>query len=487
MSLRDYSEVLDIGSIWQTRRRGSLNIVLFITNLDLSSEARKKHVPQVVFSDGQHVLSTTVDRFISRREYVRTDKDIANMLFDTLAMPITLEAQSPSFLLDDEADVDDETGIYVGEDEDNYDGPENFSYEDYYPQTPAAISAHEQDEIEKEAEALENNHPEDREDSHQEEASLSISANATEPIHEQEECPVKLYANDESIESIIEYSQSAVDSGIIHEVRFNDKDAVSKIIDFEIKSYLLTLGTTSIEFTAQDVINAYAGYDHGQIFYSVMFLESNEEANEEADEDLDSTEESDNLVIESEKPINITGSVDSIEEKEQSNEEQIEEDDQVADDQTYDLFKDMPDDQATQDEVQTQESDQTSEETQEEDQNNEDLEDSSNEELEDEEPYEEKPVEVSLAATALREGNNISAVVTEPIVSQESESNEIADVESTNEEPELPGNPDSALFVYNKQVEENNALADRLEAAINKEGEENGSNSNSTTTEERSA
>ena len=471
MSLRDYSEVLDVGSIWQTRRRGSLNIVLFITNLDLSPEARKKHVPQVVFSDGQHVLSTSVDRFISRREYIRTDKDIANMLYDTLAMPITQEAQSPSFLLDEDVDVDDETGIYVGEDEDQYEGPQNFSYEDYYPQTPAAISAHEQDELEKEAETLqEADVPKE-----QEEASVSISASATELTNEQEEeCPVKLYVDDASVEPIIGYTQTFVDSGIIHEVRFSDKDSVSKIADINAETYQLTLGSTSIEFTSQDIVNAYAGYDYGHIFYSVMFLEANEEVEDEPMiDEADNAQDDSSLVVESEVPVNITGSIAQAKEPA---EEQVEDDQEPIDDQTLDLFEDgiygNSEENQVEDEVQAQESSQTSETTQEENQTDEIVNESSDEVIENQDADDEE-----------LEDETTDAVITEPMVSEEQEETEIS-----NEEPELPQNPDSAIFVYNKQVEENNALADRLEAVINKEGEEeNGSNPNTTTTEERSA
>lgn len=474
MSLRDYSEVLDIGSIWQTRRRGSLNIVLYITNLDLSSDARKKHVPQVVFSDGQHVLSTSIDRFISRREYIRTDKDVANMLYDALAMPITLKEQSPSFLLDEEADVDDETGIYVGDDEDNYEGPQNFTYEDYYPQTPAAISAHQQDELEKEAETLqETDVPEE-----QEEASVSISASATEPTDEQEEeCPVKLYVDDASVEPIIGYTQTFVDFGIIHEVCFSDKDSVSKIIDINAETYQLTLGSTSIEFMTQDIVNAYAGYDHGHIFYSVMFLESNEETEDEPMiDDTTNAQDSSLLVVDSEVPVNIIGSVVQSEEPV---EEQLEDDQQPIDDQTLDLFEDgiygNSEENQVEDEVQAQESGETPETTQEENQIDEIVNESSDEVIENQDDEELEDEEL--------ENETTDAVITEPMVSEEQEKTEVSA-----EEPELPQNPDSAIFVYNKQVEENNALADRLEAVINKEEEEeNGSKPNTTTVEERSA
>lgn len=462
MSLRDYSEVLDIGSIWQTRRRGSLNIVLYITNLDLSSDARKKHVPQVVFSDGQHVLSTSIDRFISRREYIRTDKDVANMLYDALAMPITLKEQSPSFLLDEEADVDDETGIYVGDDEDNYEGPQNFTYDDYYPQTPAAISAHQQEEIEKEAESIIEEQP--LQDLTEQEASVSITASKQEEPVYQEECPVKLFVDDEELTSVIGYSQTVTDSGIIHEIRFSDKATIGKIVDASVESYHLTLGSMSIDFIPEELLNAYAGYDRGQVFYAAMLLEANEEDEDIAEDDIaEEQEDTHHLVVDSAKPVVLSGEITQTEVEQ----EQAISDNNEEDDQSLDLFEDMPEEQKTladNNEVQTQESDQAIEEAQED--------------------------QGSLTNEALDE--NLEEDELDTVVAESAFSNSLAAEEQDQaevKEPELPQNPDSAIFVYNKQVEENNALADRLEAALNNnEGEEeNGSKPNTTTAEERTA
>ena len=472
MSIQDYSEVLATGSIWQTRKRGSLNIVLYVTNIDLSAEAQKIHKPQVVFSDGKHILSTTIDRFISRREYLRTDEDIANMLYDAIAMPITSEPQAPSFLLDDEEDIDDETGIYVGEDEDTYDGPQNFTYEDYYPQTPASIEAHEQEEVEQETEALEQT---EENDQLQQEASVSITANTSEPVY-QEECPVKLLINrQDSVDHIIAYSQSIVEQGIVHEVRFSAKDAITQLLADTSTDYELTLGNTALEFTTDDILSAYAGYDHSQVFYSVIFIERYE--NEEDEQDVVDDEET-SVVIDSEKPVEIEGTI---------NEDESENDEEV---QSLDLFEDMPEDQETvsdleekQDEVQAQEDHQEIEEIQEE--NEETIEQSSLDQL-----AEERQVTEETSIPEYYEESEkpeIVSAVPMDYADQDLMPN-ITGVE-LEEEPKLPENSDSAIFVYNKQIEENNALADRLEAAINQEGEEeNGSNNpNTTTAEERSA
>lgn len=474
MSIQDYSEVLATGSIWQTRKRGSLNIVLYVTNIDLSAEAQKIHKPQVVFSDGKHILSTTIDRFISRREYLRTDEDVANMLYDAIAMPITSKPQAPSFLLDEDEDVDDETGIYVGEDEDNYEGPQNFTYDDYYPQTPASIEAHEQEEVEQETEALEH------EEQPIQEASVSITANAhEEPIYH-EECPVKLVINgQDTVDSIISYSQSVVEQGIVHEVRFSAKDSITQLLADTSTDYELTLGNTTLDFTAEDILSAYAGYDHGQVFYSIIFIERYEDDNQdEATENEDA-----NLVIDSEKPIELEGTVNDNEDVQPSEDEE-----EV---QSLDLFEDMPEDQETvadleemQDEVQAQEDHQEIEEIQE----------------ESEETIEESPLEQlaeenqTIEDTAIleyyedSEKPDIASIVPMSYADQDLMPNETGK-ELSDDEPELPENSDSAIFVYNKQIEENNALADRLEAAINQEGEEdNGSNNpNTAITEERSA
>lgn len=462
MSLRDYSEVLDIGSIWQTRRRGSLNIVLYITNLDLSSDARKKHVPQVVFSDGQHVLSTSIDRFISRREYIRTDKDVANMLYDALAMPITLKAQSPSFLLDE--DVDDETGIYVGDDEDNYDGPQNFTYDDYYPQTPAAISAHQQEETEKEVESIIEEQP--LQDLTDQEASVSITAsNQEEPVY-QEECPVKLFVDDEELTSVIGYSQTVIDSGIVHEIRFSDKAVISKIVDPSAEAYHLSLGSMSIDFMPEELLNAYAGYDRGQVFYAAMLLEANEEDEDNVEENIAEAQEDTHLVVDSAKSIVLSGEITQTQQDQtiSDNEEEV---------QSLDLFEDMPEEQKTladNNEVQAQESDQAIEATQ-----------------EDQDSLTDEALDENLEEDELTTDESLDTIVAESTFSNSLVVDEQDQAEAI--EPELPQNPDSAIFVYNKQVEENNALADRLEAALNNsEGEEeNGSNPNAATVEERTA
>lgn len=469
MSLRDYSEVLDIGSIWQTRRRGSLNIVLYITNLDLSSDARSRHVPQVVFSDGQHVLSTTIDRFISRREYIRTDKDVANMLYDALAMPITLEEQSPSFLLDEEADVDDETGIYVGDDEDNYDGPQNFSYDDYYPQTPAAISAHQQEETEKEVESIIEEQP--LQDLAEQEASVSITASKQEePIYQEEECPVKLFVDDEELTSVIGYSQTVIDSGIVHEIRFSDKDIINKIVDSSAEAYHLTLGSMSIDFIPEELLNAYAGYDRGQVFYAVLLLEANEEDENIAEEDTAEEQKDTHLVVDSAKPIVLSGEIAQTE----SQQEQTMSDNKEEEVQSLDLFEDMPEEQNTlyvNNEAETQESDQATEATQEDQDSLSD--EALDESLEDDEHAADTSVDTVIAESTFSNS----------LVVDEQDQTEV-------NESKLPQNTDSAIFVYNKQIEENNALADRLEAILNNTvgEEENGSNNpNTTTTEERSA
>ena len=230
-------------------------------------------------------------------------------------------------------------------------------------------------------------------------------------------------------------------------------------------------------------MNAYAGYDHGHIFYSVMFLEANEEEAEETEDELmideaANAQDDSSLVVDSEVPVNITGSIVQAEEPV---EEQIEDDQQPIDDQTLDLFEDdiygNSEENQVEDEVQAQESSETSETTQEENQTNKIVNESSDETLENQDSNDEELKDEEL------EDETTEAIITEPMVSEEQEETDASD-----EEPELPQNPDSAIFVYNKQVEENNALADRLEAVINKEGEEeDGSNPNTTTVEERTA
>lgn len=110
-------DVLDVGSIWRSKRHGHLHVVLALANFSLPEKYMKTNPPQVIFSDGNQVLATTADRFLSLRNYVRQDDSIKNAFFNMAAMPITEEEREPSLQLDNEEDAVEENELIVDEEQ----------------------------------------------------------------------------------------------------------------------------------------------------------------------------------------------------------------------------------------------------------------------------------------------------------------------------------------------------------------------------------
>lgn len=110
-------DVLDVGSIWRSKRHGHLHVVLALANFSLPEKYLKTNPPQVIFSDGNQVLATTADRFLSLRNYVRQDDSIKNAFFSMAAMPITEEEREPSLQLDNEEDAVEENELIVDEEQ----------------------------------------------------------------------------------------------------------------------------------------------------------------------------------------------------------------------------------------------------------------------------------------------------------------------------------------------------------------------------------
>jgi hypothetical protein len=110
-------DVLDVGSIWRSKRHGHLHVVLALANFSLPEKYLKTNPPQVIFSDGNQVLATTADRFLSLRNYVRQDDSIKNAFFNMAAMPITEEEREPSLQLYNEEDAVEENELIVDEEQ----------------------------------------------------------------------------------------------------------------------------------------------------------------------------------------------------------------------------------------------------------------------------------------------------------------------------------------------------------------------------------
>ena len=111
MSNYDY---LDLGTIWKSKRKGTLVSVIGLANFDLPEKYHKTNPPQVVFTDGTFIFSSDVKRFLSLRTFVRLDENLKNSLLELFSAPITEEEEDPSLYLDD-----DEDDLILSSDEDD--------------------------------------------------------------------------------------------------------------------------------------------------------------------------------------------------------------------------------------------------------------------------------------------------------------------------------------------------------------------------------
>ena len=112
MSNYDY---LDLGTIWKSKRKGTLVSVIGLANFDLPEKYHKTNPPQVVFTDGTFIFSSDVKRFLSLRTFVRLDENLKKSLLELFGAPITEEEEDPSLYLDD----DEEDDLILSSDEDD--------------------------------------------------------------------------------------------------------------------------------------------------------------------------------------------------------------------------------------------------------------------------------------------------------------------------------------------------------------------------------
>lgn len=115
MSNYDY---LDLGTIWKSKRKGTLVSVIGLANFDLPEKYHKTNPPQVVFTDGTFIFSSDVKRFLSLRTFVRLDEGLKNSLLELFSAPITEEEEDPSLYLEDDEEDDD---LLLSPDEENED------------------------------------------------------------------------------------------------------------------------------------------------------------------------------------------------------------------------------------------------------------------------------------------------------------------------------------------------------------------------------
>lgn len=101
-------EYLDVGTIWKSKKLGNLTLVLALANFELPKKYQLTNPPSVVFTDGNRIFSSPVDRFLELRTFVRLDKALHNNILNCLASPITEEPEEPMLGIYDDASVNDD-------------------------------------------------------------------------------------------------------------------------------------------------------------------------------------------------------------------------------------------------------------------------------------------------------------------------------------------------------------------------------------------
>lgn len=100
MSSYDY---LELATIWKSKAKGTLSLVIALANFDLPKKYAKTNPPMVIFTDGMRIFSSPVDRFLDLRYFVRKDENAYENLMQIFTNPITEDEDQP-LLQDDEED-----------------------------------------------------------------------------------------------------------------------------------------------------------------------------------------------------------------------------------------------------------------------------------------------------------------------------------------------------------------------------------------------
>lgn len=266
MSKYDY---LDIGTIWKSKRRGTLSRVIALANFDLPEKYQKTNPPQVVFVDNitNNIFASTVDRFLSLRNFVRRDDEAKEALYDFYVSPI-LEEEDPSLYLDDESEDDDDLLITSDDDENEEDKPQAMQ--------PYAISA-----------------------AASEEEPKSTKVEASTKTETQFKLAIETDQSNSELEqlinsSFVSYDQfRSIDSVFYHKLTFNTAEAVQSIIDNadDIHKMSVIIGNVSVPINVDYITTVYTSankIENGmQVMYNIIVAEQSEEENEENDSTTD--------------------------------------------------------------------------------------------------------------------------------------------------------------------------------------------------------
>ena len=216
MSNYDY---LDLATIWKSKAKGTLSLVIALANFDLPKKYAKTNPPMVIFTDGLRIFSSPVDRFLDLRYFVRKDESAYDHLMQIFTSPITEDEEQP--LLQDEDEEDD---LMLADSDD----ADEAVAERMNPVEASALTRDEQKLYETSSGKV-------------------IEANAVVParvvVVDTAEPDQEL---EDSLKSFVKYTQTrTIDGTFYHHLEFASLDPVSKLLDHITDDSLISM---SVQF-----------------------------------------------------------------------------------------------------------------------------------------------------------------------------------------------------------------------------------------------
>lgn len=215
MSNYDY---LDLATIWKSKAKGTLSLVIALANFDLPKKYAKTNPPMVIFTDGLRIFSSPVDRFLDLRYFVRKDESAYDHLMQIFTSPITEDEEQP--LLQDEDEEDD---LMLADSDD----ADEAAAERMNPVEVSALTRDEQKLYETSSGKV-------------------IEANAVVPARVVVDTAEPDQELEDSLKSFVKYTQTrTIDGTFYHHLEFTSLDPVSKLLDHITDDSLISM---SVQF-----------------------------------------------------------------------------------------------------------------------------------------------------------------------------------------------------------------------------------------------
>lgn len=215
MSNYDY---LDLATIWKSKAKGTLSLVIALANFDLPKKYAKTNPPMVIFTDGLRIFSSPVDRFLDLRYFVRKDESAYDHLMQIFTSPITEDEEQP--LLQDEDEEDD---LMLADSDD----ADEAVAERMNPVEASALTRDEQKLYETSSGKV-------------------IEANAVVPARVVVDTAEPDQELKDSLKSFVKYTQTrTIDGTFYHHLEFTSLDPVSKLLDHITDDSLISM---SVQF-----------------------------------------------------------------------------------------------------------------------------------------------------------------------------------------------------------------------------------------------